>query len=223
MFKTDALEAAPIVIATLRALLAWAPTQGRSGAGLRTAVNDVIANVFPLLHTDTIGPPLATCFDLAVETGANLSNIEKVRTIASSTGTATLAGAITIRDSLVQFCLVTQARIIADMNLTSRIEVEKIKSMFNDSFNKIEEDIANRMDAMTYRAIIELRAAISFYLVETARPLPRMLRYRFNLPMSTLVMSQRLYYDASRADELRNENKVVHPGFSPMSGLAMSN
>ena len=38
MFKPDALEAKPIVDATLDALLAWAPTRGRPGSDLRMAV-----------------------------------------------------------------------------------------------------------------------------------------------------------------------------------------
>jgi prophage DNA circulation protein len=222
MFKDDALEAAPIVNATLEALLTWAPTRGREGANLRATVNDVRANVLPLLHTDTIGPSLAECFDLAFETGATLSNIEKVR-ITASERIPTLVGAVTIRDSLVQFCLVTQARILADTTFTSREDVQNIRAMFNTSFHTIEEDIANRMDAMTYRAIVELHAAISFYLVETARPLPRMLRYSFNLPLPTITMAHRLYHDAGRADELLRENKIVHPAFSPLFGLALSN
>jgi prophage DNA circulation protein len=40
--------------------------------------------------------------------------------------------------------------------------------------------------------------------------------------MPTLVMAYRLYADASRGDELRAENKVVHPAFSPAAGLALS-
>jgi hypothetical protein len=35
-------------------------------------------------------------------------------------------------------------------------------------------------------------------------------------------MSNRLYYDASRADELRAENKVVHPLFMLPTGQALS-
>jgi prophage DNA circulation protein len=60
------------------------------------------------------------------------------------------------------------------------------------------------------------------HLVETARPLPRMLNYRFYLTMPNVVMAHRLYADASRADELRNENKIVHPAFCPRQGRALS-
>jgi prophage DNA circulation protein len=49
-----------------------------------------------------------------------------------------------------------------------------------------------------------------------------MLNYRFNQPLPTLVMAYRLYADASRGDELRYENAIVHPAFPPMMGRALS-
>jgi prophage DNA circulation protein len=36
------------------------------------------------------------------------------------------------------------------------------------------------------------------------------------------VMAYKLYDDASRCDELRQENKVVHPAFCPPTGRALS-
>jgi prophage DNA circulation protein len=49
-----------------------------------------------------------------------------------------------------------------------------------------------------------------------------MLQWRFSKVMSTLMLAQRLYYDASRADELRNENHIIHPAFSKLAGRALS-
>jgi len=222
MFKGDVDEAAPIVNATLAALLTWAPTRGREGADLRAAINDVRANVLELLHNDAIGPPLAECFQLAQTTGVSMEQIESVRTTAAAKIPITV-GAIMVRDSLIQLCLVTQARILAAMEFGSREDVDRIRAMLNASFQSIEEVLTDRMDSMTYRAVIELHAAVSFFLVETARPLPRMLNFRFNLPLPTLAIAQKLYHDAGRADELRVENKVVHPAFCRRSGRALSN
>jgi prophage DNA circulation protein len=78
------------------------------------------------------------------------------------------------------------------------------------------------MDQMTYRALVELHAAIIFHMIETARPLPRMLTFKFAEPMPSLQVAHRLYYDAGRADELRTENKVVHPAFMLPTGQALS-
>jgi len=222
MFKTDALEAAPIVNDTLKALLAWAPTRGREGANLRSAVNAVRAKIMSLLQDDELGPPLAQCFALAQATGASMNAIENVRATAAAARPSS-AGAITIRNGLIQFCLVTQGRILAKTTFVSRNDVDRTRAMLHAAFVAIQDDVADVMDAMAYRAIVELHAAMTFYLIETARPLPRMLNYRFNLPLPTLTIAQKLYYDAARADELRAENKIVHPAFAPRIGRAMSN
>jgi prophage DNA circulation protein len=222
MFKQEIAEAAPIVNETLKSLLVWVTTRGREGADLRTAVNGVRVNILELLRNNTLGPPLANCFQLAQTTGATLANIESVR-ITAAEQIATLPGSILIRDSLIQLCFVTQARILAVTEFVSREDVERVRATFNVNFAAMEEKLADDMDAMTYRAVVELHAAVSFFLVETARPLPRMLRFRFNLPLPSLVIAQKLYHDASRADELRLENKIVHPGFCQRSGRALSN
>lgn len=222
MFRLDAIEAVPIVNSTLEALLAWVPTRGNEGATLRSEVNNVRANSLQLLAADAIGPPLANCFRLSREAGASLKQIEHVRATAAA-NEPELVGAVMIRDALIQFCLETQARILGDMEFVSRDDVDEVRTILNAAFDAIEEDIADRMDAMTYRALIELHAAVSFFLIETARPLPRMLNYQFNLPLPSLAIAQKLYYDASRADELRRENKIIHPAFCALRGRALSN
>ena len=49
-----------------------------------------------------------------------------------------------------------------------------------------------------------------------------MLDFQFAAIRPTLIQSYRLYADASRADELREENNVVHPAFAPRNGRALS-
>jgi prophage DNA circulation protein len=221
MFKVDAKEAAPIVIATLDAMLTWAPTRGRPGSDLRTAIGDIKAHIEALLQGDRIGPPLLNCFELANKTGMTLSQMNQVHATAAAQ-TATLPGAIVIKDALIEFALAAEAKIIADMDFVSREDVELVKNHINAAFAPLEEEVADQMDAMTYRAIISLHAAITFHLYETARPLPEMLRFRFGISMPTLLIAQRLYADAGRADELRLENKVVHPAFMLPNGRALS-
>lgn len=221
MFKEHAEEAAPIVIAALNCLLEWAPTRGREGADLRAVVSDVRASVLRLLQYNELGNSLARCFDLAVELGITVVQVERVRLVAAAYEPK-LVGAIVVKHAVIQLVLVTQGRIISAMNFVSRGDVEAIRAMINISFSSIAEAVADRMDAMTYRAIVALHAAISFYLVEKARPLPRMMNFRFNQPMTTLTTAYKLYGDAARADELRYENRVVHPAFMPHAGRALS-
>jgi prophage DNA circulation protein len=158
---------------------------------------------------------------LAVTTGIDLSQVERVRQIAEGFSPTT-PGAQMIKDSLVQLAFVTQARLIVAMTFVSRTDVDNVRAMINASFAPAEEAMADQMDAMTYRAVLSLHAAITFFLVQTARPLPEMLTYRFSYPRSTLAIAQRLYSDATRADEIKNENMIVHPLFCPMMGRALS-
>jgi prophage DNA circulation protein len=100
--------------------------------------------------------------------------------------------------------------------------VTKYKDIINISFADMEEIAADDMDQVTYRALVELHAATVYFLVERARPLPRMLNFRFSDIMPSLVISYKLYDIADRGDELRTENKIVHPAFMQLTGKALS-
>jgi prophage DNA circulation protein len=221
MFKADALEAKPIVDTTLDALLSWAPTKGRTGAELRTAVNWTKLNSLVLLQYDSIDMPLINCFDLARTLGISLSQIETVRRTAAAQS-ATLVGSIMAKDTLIELCFVSAGYVISNMAFTSRQDVDQVRTTINASFEDMEEELADQMDSMTWRAVLKLHAAMTMHLTETARPLPRMLDYRFNMTMPSVVMAHRLYADAGRADELRDENKIVHPAFCLREGQALS-
>lgn len=221
MFKYDVVEAKPIVDVTLDALLSWTAMRGRAGADLRAAVGDVRAHAAKLLQDDLIAAPLIKCFDLARAAGITLMQMEHVRQVAVAQA-AKSVGAIMTKDTLIELSLAIEGEIIARMVFVSREDVERARVTINAAFDEIEEEIADQMDAMTWRALVKLHAAIAMHLYETARPLPRMMNFRFNLPLPTLVLAHRLYYDAGRADELRRENKVVHPTFARQFGRALS-
>lgn len=222
MYKDEATEARPIVLAVVDALLQWAPSRGLQGADLRAKAGILKANVDYFLQDNALGEPMMTMFDLAMEGGITLARVENVRKAIELQYHPLTAGAIMIKDSLIDLILVTEGRIIAEMDFRSRQDVEAVQEAVNEAFNDAAEAVADRMDAMTYRGIIALHAAITFYLIEAARPRPRMMAYRFNQPLNTLVMAYRLYSDASRADELRYENKIVHPAFASRLGQALA-
>jgi prophage DNA circulation protein len=219
--KLDADEAVPIVKAAMEKLLLIAPTKGRPGADLRRAIGNVLANVEIMLRHDTLGQPLLDCFEQAQLTGITQAQLELVRLVAEATTPVTL-GAGLVKDSLIQLVLATEGSVIADMTFRSRDDVENLKIQMNDAFADVEESVADAGDSIVYRALVSMHAATVFHLIETARPLPRMLDYRFGMIFPTLKISHRLYTTADRADELRYENKIVHPAFCPLRGKALS-
>lgn len=222
MYKVDAQEAVPICDRVLGILLTAAPTRGRPGSSLRTAIGDFLAHAEQLLQNDLAGPPLDDIFALARTTLISQTQMAQVRKAATKEMPKTI-GATVIKNALILFALATETRIIANTTFTSHNDVEALKNEMNDAFAAMEEIAADDMAQMTYQAIIALHAAATFYLIETARPLPRMLGYRFFAPLPSLVVAYKLYSDAGRADELRAENKIVHPAFCRLTGLALSN
>jgi prophage DNA circulation protein len=221
MLKADAREATPIMQRAMHTLLGMGVTTGRPGADLRSACGDLIAHAQVLIQSDAIGPPLVNCFDLARKAGFTQIQLSHVRD-SVITETAVSLGAVLIRNAIIETSLATECRVIADMAFDNREAVDQLKLAMNATFNAVEETAADDMDQMAYQALISLHAALSFHLIETGRPLPRMIRFAFAAPLTTLVMAHRLYDDAGRADELRTENNVVHPAFAPPTGRALS-
>jgi prophage DNA circulation protein len=221
MDKADAKEAQPIVNTVLDVLLSWTPTYGRNGAEMRAAVGATKAYALQLLQTDQIDLAVTHCFDLALDNGINLQQIEAVRETATAQAATTL-GAIMVRDMMVQLSLAVIGQVIANMTFISRTDVDLVKARVNAVYEEMEDTLAGRMDSMTWRAVLKLQAAIIQHLTETARPLPRLLAYRFKLVLPSLALGQRLYADAGRADELVKENKIVHPAFCLREGRALS-
>ena len=221
MFKSDVPEATAVLVRMLNKLLEVSPEKGRPGSALRTAVGDLKSRAPKLLREDTLGPPLVAVFDLARKAGLTLNRMAYVRSTVEKEEPR-LLGAVLVKNAGIRMCLSTEGRILADTTFHSRQDADEQKNNMNKAFNKSEEIAADDMDQTTYRALVELHAAVAFFLVDTARPLPRMLNYRFSSPLSSLVVAYKLYDDAGRADELRNENKIVHPAFMPRIGRALS-
>ena len=133
----------------------------------------------------------------------------------------TLGGAL-VKNAGVRLCLATIAEIIAPATFVSRQDVDTTKATLLPPFQDAEEIAADEMDQATFQSLISLHGALTNHLVQTALPLPRMLQYQFYKVLPSLVMAYKLYDDASRCDELRAENKIVHPAFCPLQGEALS-
>jgi prophage DNA circulation protein len=215
-------EAADIVRVATSQLLATSNDQiGRAGSDLRRACGDLAANAEEYITYNQIAPKLAYCFDQARVTGATADEFNRIRqTIVAESAVSLIA--VLIKQSCVSFCLQQMSNVIAGMKFVSREDVDYVRGEVNDAFNDAEEVAADEMALVVYRATVSLHAAVTFHLYETARPLPQMLDFQFAAIRPTLIQSYRLYADASRADELREENKVVHPAFAPRQGRALA-
>jgi prophage DNA circulation protein len=221
MNKVEIVEAVPLIRRLCSNLIAAVDPSSAMGIQARIAIGAVVAYADRLCAADTIGPALDNCFDLVRQAGCSLIQMEEIRVLTSAEKTKTL-GATLVRDFSIQLALAQEAKIISAMIFVSRQDVDGIIAVIPRAFNDAEETAADTMDAMVYRALISLRAALVNHLVQTARPLPTMIAYQFTASLPSIVISYRLYGDASRYDQIRAENKVVHPAFCPPLGLALS-
>ena len=134
----------------------------------------MLAHLDALLYDDAIGEPLANCFDLAREAGASTQGIVDVYNGVITEMPSTLGGRL-VRDGLLNFCFANVARLTADLTFISREDVEQAKLGHQRAFATLEEIVADAMDSLMYIALVRLHAATVHFLIETGRPLPRML------------------------------------------------
>jgi prophage DNA circulation protein len=219
--KPDATEAIPLLQRLAQRLARCIAPAGVNGAQARTALGDLIAYAGAYLADDALGVPLINCFDLVRQAGATQAQMLDVLAQTAAETPVTL-GAVLVRDCSIYLCLSTQAQITTTMTFVSRQDVSALRTAVRAPFDAAEEQAADAMDQASYAALIALDAAVTNFLVTTARPLPQMIGYQFAVPLPSLVIAHRLYQDASRADQIRAENKVVHPAFCPPIGVALS-
>jgi hypothetical protein len=189
----------------------------------RAALGALIASAPFAIPNGQVGTPLGNCFDLCRQAGATRMGMDGVIQAVLEIGTITAIPAAAVALGAVYFALVQESKIVAATTFTSREDVDAMMVTMNNAFESPEEFAADAVqDPSIYQAVVGAHAALMQYLVAEARPLPRIVDYSFAKRMPTLVLAQRLYQDPSRAAELRDENKVVHPLFAPAAGRCLS-
>jgi hypothetical protein len=194
---------------------------GRAGSDLRRACGDIKAHANVYIVENEIGEKLAACFNQARLTGATLGEFNRIREAILAEPVTTVVGAL-IKNGCISFSLQQMSLTVVKIKFTSREDAERVRAQLHPAFDQSEENAADEMALEVFRTTVELHAAVTFHLYTTARPLPQMLDFRFASPRPTLVLSHRLYDTAARADQLREENKVVHPAFAPREGRALA-
>ena len=220
--KTDVAEAAAVVRLAVDMLARTSNSaQGLTAAGLRLACGDLQTNAEVYIVSNQIAAKLGACFDQARTTGATLDQFNRIRAALLVEPVVSLVATL-ILNSCICYSLQQMSLVIVAATFTSREDVDAVRIEIGDAFSQAEEVAADEMVLLVYRKLIALHAAVMFHLYETARPLPQMLDFEFAAISPTLVQAYKLYTDASRCDELREENKVIHPAFAPMQGRALS-
>jgi hypothetical protein len=217
------LNEAKTLLATMMQALAGTLTgvYGIDAANLKFAIDDLLSNSDTLIRTATLGSPLLDVFNLAYRAGASIMTLERVR-LALVGSVPTTPFAVALQAIGIQMVLAQEVRVYSDTTFKSRSDVDRAIAQLNDGFDAAEELAADRGDSTSTRALIQAHAAIIRDLTTRARPLPNMITYKVGRVLTSHALAQRLYGDASRADQLVSENGTINPAYMPLTGSALS-
>jgi hypothetical protein len=219
--RTELDEIQAIVQRTMANLMAFNGMAGRSGADVRYLCGDMAVRAPVYLVNGTFAQRLLACFRATTTAGISLDWMDRVLDGLVAEKPVALTATIVVQNSLI-FALAQEGRIIGATNYVSRDDVDAVMRRMKDRFDVIRDIIADTTSGPGFEAFVELTAGITRYLSDVARPLPRMLNYQMLIPLPALAITQFIYGDGSRDEEIAAENRVVHPAFCRMQIRALS-
>jgi hypothetical protein len=215
---------ATALLQRLLALLLQASNGAASGekaADFRRAVGALSANASERISGWGFGSELAACFGAATTAGGSLDGFERVLAAAQAENPLGAAGKA-VATAFVRLSLVEMSVVLSRSIFASRDEMEAKLRKADDLFVSAEEYAADQGEDSAYRALVSLHAAVVRDMNQRGRPLPRIVRYSFSASRPAVVLANRFYADAGRADEIVAENAVFHPLFAGRTIKALS-
>lgn len=202
-------------------LLSTIASRGNDAAELRRQIGELRTNALEELREKTFAATLLAIFSAARSIPVQLEGLARVRKqLQSETATGEVATAV-IQTGIV-YCLATESRLISTIEFSSQNDVESMIAKMRIAFDEAREMAADAMDSTSYQAMTLLAGALMNHLANAARQLPRIVTTQFNDYFPALYLSQRIYQDASRYDELLAENKTIHPLFMQRSIVSLA-
>jgi hypothetical protein len=194
---------------------------GDDGANLRSMAGKLISDFNILLATKTVGASLYACFEQARLAGATLIVMNDIRTAMFAEVPTFLLGT-SIVNAAVIFSFVEQSQIISRMEFGSRVEVETLMDQMLEIIEDIKLNKADSFSSSDYQNFVNLSASLVNHLSSTERQLPRIVHYTMSVNYPALTLSNLIYRDGSRSEELIAENQTVHPAFMQRNVVALS-
>lgn len=118
--------------------------------------------------------------------------------------------------------LVAQVRASAAMRFGSYDAARELRDRLTGELDVAAVEAADNDEPDVFRTVTVLRAHVTNDLIARGGSLARLRAYEVMSPLPALVLAHRLYGDAGRADELIGQNNVIHPGFMPIHGKALT-
>ena len=215
-------EALAVLDTMLSGLLTAAPGgSGYPNADLFWAVGTLQAGAPAALQAGQLSAPLSNCFNLAITSGATLAGMQAIEA-AMQAETPVGIPAQAVANAGVRYALIAESQILSNTTFTSSQDVFAALAAINCSFDAAQEYAADNQDPANYQALIALQSSVVQDLTTRAIYLPALVTYSFARTFTSHALSNRLYGTADRCDELRMENKIIHPAFMHPSGICLS-
>ena len=209
-----------IVKRTTDLLLEFISQTGRAGAELRYQVGDMQARINEYVRDGSFAKRILVCFQLATAAGISVDWMDRVLQSLLDEEPTDLSAVLVVQNMLL-IALAQDGRILGKTTFNCRQDVEDMLVRMRDWFNQCRELAGLQNSNDTYQAMTLLGGAVTRYLADVARPLPRMVEFEV-APMPSLAVSQFIYHVGDRAEEIVAENKIVHPAFCPHEIVGLS-
>ncbi len=135
--------------------------------------------------------------------------------------TVAQAGNQVLLAQLVQCAAASAAvSVVASMDFTSYDDAIGIRDPLADQLDDLAVSIADSGNSALANAVDTLRVAMIIDVTARGGSLARLYQWTPPAPMPALVIAQRLYQDATRADEICDRNDIANPLFVP-GGVAL--
>jgi prophage DNA circulation protein len=219
---TEKDEIAGIVNRLLDSILSTMSSQiNRTGINIRVTAGDLRAHFVDYLKDGTFAQKLLDCFTAVRNANVELQRFALVhQQLFSEVPKGPISQSI-VGISIV-FCLSAESRMVSALTFTSRDDVDSMINIYNAAFETARLKTADSDDTSAYICLINLGGALVNHLANVSRPLPRIITISLPKSYPSLALSQRIYYVGDRADEIVDENKIVHPAFCPKTIRGLS-
>jgi len=221
MNKLEYIEALEISKRLVTELVRFPAKPGKATVDLRTAVGKFLAEFPTMADNWVLGTELLNCFELARAAGATLNSMARLRATMFAEVPARHMGT-TIVNAAILFSFIEESEIIAVQVFKSRGEVAELMDAMGVAIEDIKLNKADSFAANDYQAFVKIAALLIQHMSATERQLPRVVQYTWPIHYPSLALSNRIYGEGSRSEELIAENKVVHPLFMQRQILALS-
>ncbi|ELN0130431.1 DNA circularization protein [Raoultella planticola] len=168
--------------------------------GVADVVNDILGS------TGGVNEKIAAFEKLAASVSTDYQRSASSRQIAATMNTL-----------IIVLCSGAMASAAADSNPTSRDEAEQITRRVATQLDTALLLAGDRGDDDLYSALMDIRTSFLTSMDLISGGLSELMQINTNSPLPALALANRLYQDASRANELIQEANVPHPAFMPVS------